>query len=256
MVGDLLATSSRLGLVCGRFAQSKMEDALVEEYGITGAHPTSPLPASWNIAPTKEIYIVREDQHSRARELATASWGLIGSWHKNVGQARTSQSHAINARRESVFEKPTFRDAVRKRRCLVPADGYYEWATALGPYSPKQPFYISSPDDNSLSLAGIWNEWISPQGQLIESVAIITCDSVGQLARIHSRMPVILPKDRWEFWMDPLLTNADHVQKLMEYSDLYEGLSVYAVSNSVNSAANDGPELIKSITLGEPQTLF
>jgi putative SOS response-associated peptidase YedK len=242
--------------MCGRFAQSKMEDALVEEYGITGAHPTSPLPASWNIAPTKNIYIVREDQQRRARELATASWGLIGSWHKDLATARASQSHAINARRESVFEKPTFRDAIRRRRCLVPADGYYEWATALGPYRPKQPFYISSPDGKSLSFAGIWNEWVSPNGQLFESVAIITCDSFGKLATIHSRMPTILPKDRWESWIDPMLTHADELRKLMEYSDLYDGLSVDAVSNSVNSAAHDGPELIKPITLGEPQTLF
>lgn len=242
--------------MCGRFAQSKMEDALVEEYGITGAVPTSPLPASWNIAPTRDIYIVREDQQSHARELATASWGLIGSWHKDVASARASQSHAINARSESVFDKPTFREAVRKRRCLVPADGYYEWATALGPYRPKQPFYVSSPDGHSLSFAGIWNEWVSPKGLLIESVAIITCDSVGELAEIHSRMPVILPKNRWEFWLDPSVQDADDLRKTMEYSDLYEGLRVYAVSNTVNSVAHDGPELIKPITLGEPQTLF
>ncbi len=242
--------------MCGRFAQSKMEDALVEEYGITGTVPTSPLPASWNIAPTRDIYIVREDQQSHARELGTASWGLISSWHKDLASARASQSHAINARRESIFDKPTFRDAVRKRRCLVPADGYYEWATALGPYRPKQPFYVSSPDGHSLSFAGIWNEWVSPTGQLIESVAIITCDSVGELAEIHSRMPVILPKDRWEFWLDPSVQDADDLRKVMEYSDLYEGLRVYAVSNTVNSVAHDGPELIKPITLGEPQTLF
>lgn len=242
--------------MCGRFAQSKMEDALVEEYGITGAHPTSPLPASWNIAPTKDIYIIREDQNLHARELVTASWGLIGSWHKDLATARASQSHAINARRESVFEKPTFRDAALRRRCLVPADGYYEWASALGPYPPKQPFYISSPDAHSLSLAGIWNQWVSPKGQVMQSVAIITCDAVGQLATIHSRMPIILPKDRWESWMDPSLLDADEVRTLMEYSDLYEGLSVSAVSNSVNSTAHNGPALIKPITLGEPQTLF
>jgi putative SOS response-associated peptidase YedK len=241
--------------MCGRFAQSKMEDALVEEYGITGAVPTSPLPASWNIAPTKEIYIVR-NENSHDRELGVASWGLIGSWYKDVASARASQSHAINARRESIFEKPTFRDAVRKRRCLVPADGYFEWATALGPYRPKQPFYISSPNNHPLSFAGIWNEWISPNGQLIESVAIVTCDSVGQLATIHSRMPVILPRDRWESWLDPSSQDPENVRKLMEYSDLYGGLSVSAVSNFVNSVAHNGPELIRPITLGEPQTLF
>lgn len=138
-----------------------MEDALVEEYGITGAAPSSPLPVSWNIAPTKDIYIIREDPKMKVRELGIASWGLIGSWQKDFAAARASQSHAINARRESVFEKPIFRDAVRRRRCLVPADGYYEWATALGPYRPKQPFYICGRDGRSLSFAGIWNEWVS-----------------------------------------------------------------------------------------------
>lgn len=242
--------------MCGRFAQSKMEDALVEEYGINGAVPTSPLPASWNIAPTKDIYIIRSPGDSRARELATASWGLIGSWHKDLATARASQSHAINARRESVFEKPTFRDAIRRRRCLVPADGYYEWATALGPYRPKQPFYISSPGDESLSFAGIWNEWLSPNGGLVETVAIITCQALGQLEKVHSRMPVILPKVRWEKWLDPSIGDANELRELMEYSDLYDGLRVYAVSDSVNSTSHSGPELIKPITLGEPQTLF
>lgn len=95
-----------------------------------------------------------------------------------------------------------------------------------------------------------------PKGELIESVAIITCDAVGRLAEVHSRMPVILPKDRWESWMDPSNQDADDSRKLMEYSDLYDGSSVYAISNSVNSVSNNGPELIKPISLGEPQTLF
>ena len=142
-----------------------MDDALVEEFGITGSVPDSPLPASWNIAPSKEIYIINESAESGARELNTASWGLIGHWYKDLAQARASQSHAINARCESVFEKPTFRDSFRKRRCLIPVDGYYEWATALGQYRPKQPFFISLQDGHQLSLAGIWSTWISPLGE-------------------------------------------------------------------------------------------
>lgn len=242
--------------MCGRFAQSKMEDALVEEYGITGAVPTSPLPASWNIAPTKDIYIIRNNQQTHCRDLASASWGLIAPWQKNLADARASQSHAINARSESIFEKPTFKDSIRKRRCLIPADGYYEWATALGPFAPKQPFYISSSGAHSLSFAGIWSEWISPQGEWLESAAIITCESVGQLAQIHSRMPVMLPHDRWQSWLDSSLADAHELRKLMEYSQLYDALSVYPVSNTVNRVAHNGPELIEPIDLGEPQTLF
>ena len=242
--------------MCGRFAQSKMEDALVEEYGITGTVPTSLLPASWNIAPTKNIYIVRENQQTQARDLATASWGLIAPWAKNLADARGSQSHAINARRESIFEKPTFREAIRKRRCIVPADGYYEWATAMGPYRPKQPFYISSSIAESLSFAGIWSEWVSPQGELIQSAAVITCEAVGQLAQIHSRMPVIVLRDCWQSWMDPSLADAGELRKLMEYSHIYDDLSVYPVSDAVNKVAHNVPELTEPVVLGEPQTLF
>ena len=242
--------------MCGRFAQSKMDDALVEEFGITGSVPTSPLPASWNITPTKVIYVVRENPTTLSRDLTTASWGLIAPWQKDLVNARASQSHAINARSESVFEKPTFRDSFRKRRCLVPSDGYYEWATALGPYRPKQPFFISRTDGRSIPLAGIWSQWISPIGQKIESVAIITRAAVGILAPIHSRMPVFMPNDRWEKWLDPATTEIAELRALMEYSDPDQGLTVRAISTAVNSVANDGAQLIEPITLGEPETLF
>lgn len=242
--------------MCGRFAQSKMDDALVEEFGITGSVPDSPLPASWNITPTKEIYLVKANPRSPARDLAIASWGLIAPWQKDLSSARASQSRAINARSESVFEKPTFRDSFRKRRCLVPADGYYEWATAMGPYRPKQPFFISRTDRRSISLAGIWSRWISPAGDEIESVAIITRQAVGILAPIHSRMPVFIPNERWDSWLAPALTEISEIRALMEYPDPDAGLTVHAVTTLVNSVAHDGAQLIEPITLGEPETLF
>lgn len=242
--------------MCGRFAQSKMDDALVEEFGITGSVPESPLPASWNIAPSKEIYIVRDNPETGRRDLATASWGLIGHWQKDLSQARASQSHAINARCESVFEKPTFRESFRKRRCLIPADGYYEWATALGQYRPKQPFFISLSDGQSLSLAGIWSSWISSQGQRIDTAAIITHESIGHLAPIHNRMPVFMPRARWEVWLDPQNRDIAELRAMMEYSDLDSGLTAHAVSDLVNAVRNDGLQLIEPITLGQPETLF
>lgn len=242
--------------MCGRFAQSKMDDALVEEFGITGSVPTSPLPASWNITPTKEIYVVKENPNNHARDLTTASWGLVASWQKDLSSAYATLSRAINARSESVFEKPTFRESVRKRRCLIPADGYYEWATALGPYRPKQPFFISRIDGRSISLAGIWSSWTSINGDKIESVAIITREAVGILAQIHSRMPVFMSNDRWESWLSPDLSDVQEIRALMEYSDPDAGLTVHAVSNAVNSVANDGAQLIEPVTLGEPETLF
>ncbi len=241
--------------MCGRYAQSKNMADLVEEFGITGLSPVSPLPANWNIAPTQEIYIVRQTS-AGSRELATASWGLIGHWHKDDAQARASQSHAINARSESIFEKPTFRDSFRKRRCLIPADGYYEWATALGQYRPKQPFYISGTDGVSLSMAGIWSLWTSPSGQIVQSASIITREAVGMLLPIHSGMPVLLPSDRWERWLDPAEKEIDELRGLMEFSEPDRGLYAHAVSDKVNFTANNGPSMTEAITLGEPETLF
>jgi putative SOS response-associated peptidase YedK len=240
--------------MCGRFAQSKLVADLVEEFGINGATPESPLPANWNIAPTREIYMVRKS--SAQINLATASWGLIGHWYKDEAIARKSQSHAINARSESVFRKPTFRDSFLRKRCLIPADGYYEWATELGKFPPKQPLYISREDGKSLSMAGIGSTWVSLTGKTIESVAIITRASAGILDPINNRMPVILPKDRWESWLDPSLQEAAELRELMEFFRPDAGLTVHAVSHSVNSVANNGIAMIRQVTLGEPETLF
>ena len=241
--------------MCGRFAQSRLVADLVEEFGITGTTPEPPLPANWNIAPTVDIYIVRQDRDN-SRSLATASWGMIAPWQKTFSEARTSQSHAINARSESIHEKPTFRDAFRKRRCLVPADGYYEWATALGEYPPKQPFFISSAQKRALPLAGIWSTWISDEGHEIESAAIITREAVAGLATIHSRMPVVMPKERWSSWLNPDAREVTELLALMELSEPAADLIFHPVSRAVNSATSSGHTLTEAIELGAPETLF
>lgn len=242
--------------MCGRFAQSKLDDALVEEFGITGTSPESVLPASWNIAPSREIYIVRENALTGKRDLTTASWGMLGHWYKELATARAAQSHAINARCESVFEKPTFRESFRKRRCLIPADGYYEWATAFGPYKSKQPFYISRMDGSSLAFAGIWSEWVSELGEGLTSAAIITHEAGGRLAEIHNRRPVFMPAERWQEWLDPQQREISELIPMMEYLHPLEGLTAHAVSVEVNSVRNNRSELIQPIALGEPETLF
>lgn len=228
---------------------------LVEEFGITGTTPNSPLPANWNIAPTLEIYMVLQTQGNEMA-LTTASWGLVGHWHKDDATARASQSHAINARRESIFEKPTFRDSFRKTRCLIPADGYYEWATADGPYKPKQPFYISRTDKRSLAFAGIWSQWKSPTGKNIYSAAIITREAEGSLESIHHRMPVLMPRDRWSQWLDPNERDISTLISLMEFSNPDAGLTSHPVSEDVNKVVNNGVEVTEAIALGEQETLF
>jgi putative SOS response-associated peptidase YedK len=240
--------------MCGRFVQTHLMQELVEEFSARGAATAYSLPASWNIAPTNPIYIVREN--AGERELAIVTWGLIGNWHKTLSEARASQSHAINARSESIHEKPTFRSAFRTTRCLIPVQGYYEWATALGRYKPKQAFYISGADKKSLSVAGLWSSWRAPDGQFVESASIITREAVGELATIHSRMPVMMAKDRWGDWLDPKQHDVTALQALMHHADPALGLVPIPVSSAVNSVATNNLNLIKEIELGEPETLF
>jgi putative SOS response-associated peptidase YedK len=251
--------------MCGRFALSKLPAELLEEFEIHTGESLARLPllpADWNITPTREIYLVRNNSDNQ-RELATASWGMIAGWSKDRESALRSQSQAINARSESVAEKPTFRSAFRNRRCLIPADGYYEWATELGPYSPKQPFYISSDEwessRRSLAFAGIWDRWIAPDGQIVDSASIITRPAVGFLATVHSRMPTFLPLDRWDSWLDRSIQDPSEITAMMAFNQSHEpdrGLRAVPVSSMVNSIRNNGPELITPIELGEPETLF
>ena len=241
--------------MCGRFAQSKSIADLVEEFGITGDPALSPLPANWNIAPTNPIYIIRNNSQNR-RELSVASWGIIAPWIKDETEAKASQSRAINARSESIFEKPTFRDSFKLRRCLIPADGYYEWATELGRYKSKQPFYISNPNMKSLSIAGIWSQWKAPDGRLINSASVITRESVNELATIHSRMPVMMPSYRWDLWLDTAPHSTDELISLMVNPNPDEGLNPIPISDEVNKVSNNGPQLVNEIKLSEPETLF
>ena len=241
--------------MCGRYAQTQEMRDLVEEFAVTGKFPDHALPASWNIAPTNEIYIVRNDQNNQ-RELATASWGMIGPWLKDEAEARASQSRAINARSESIHEKPTFRDSFKSRRCLIPADGYYEWATELGRYKTKQPFYITSNDGHPLSIAGIWNSWRSPSGKLIQTASVITREAVGELAAIHHRMPVMMPRNRWDNWLDNSPHSVHELLDLMQNDNPLANLHPVPVSDEVNKVANNGPQLVVPISITEPETLF
>ena len=235
--------------MCGRFALSAMLTDIAEEFSTAGL-PDRTLPADWNIKPTQDIYIIKND------EIKIASWGLVAPWSKNLVEAVRSQSQAINARSESVHEKPTFRKAFRSNRCLVPASGYYEWATELGRYKTKQPVFISRDDNKLLAFAGIYDRWISPDGEIKDSVAIITRDAVGDLAKVHNRMPLFLPRERWRTWMDSSLTDVEQVRGLMKIEKPDDHLQYWPVAPLVNSIRNNGAELVTPIELGEPETLF
>lgn len=249
--------------MCGRYALTANMDVIVEEFGITDNRIHDPLPINWNIAPTNPIYIIKGMglDGGLQRSLDSASWGMIAPWEKDQAKAIASQARAINARSESVFEKPTFRNSFRLYRCLIPASGYYEWATTLGRYKTKQPFYIHREDGHLISFAGIFSTWISPHGKEIQSASVITRDAVGELATIHNRMPVMLPPNKWDEWLDPSHRDIDYLRSLLTFHEEQgeradAGLSAYPVSSRVNIVANNGPANIEPLELGEPETLF
>jgi putative SOS response-associated peptidase YedK len=255
--------------MCGRYALAALKDEIISDFGITDLTPTAAartLPADWNIAPTKEIYLIKGEGEERTLDIA--SWGLIAPWSKTEGDALRSQSMAINARIETVHEKPTFRDSFKVRRCLVPASGYYEWATELGQYPRKQPIFISPEQGKFLAFAGIYNYWRSPEvGRASEShvterhvterqsVAIITREAVNDLAKVHHRMPLFLPVDRWQRWLESD-TSIPEVMDILKVKQPDENLRFWPVAARVNSIRNNGPELISPIELGESETLF
>ena len=241
--------------MCGRYAISKLPEELIEEFEITAGHTGNVLPADWNISPTKEIYIIRNNEEAK-RELVNLSWGLIAPWSKSTEEAIKSQSSAINARTETVDSKPTFKNAFKYHRCLIPATGYYEWATELGKYPSKQPFYIHNKQNKTLAFAGIYSSWRDEKGVSKQSAALITRPAVDFLEKIHHRMPTFLPKDRWDAWLDHDQNNVDELKGLLNFPNEAAGLVADPVSTKVNSTRNNGAELIAPIELGDPQTLF
>jgi putative SOS response-associated peptidase YedK len=236
--------------MCGRYALDASIDQL-EDFFFASSNEAKALPSDWNISPTKEIYLVKNESGDK-RIVDTALWGLVPHWASDNLRA----ANAINARIESISEKPTFREAFKRFHCLIPASGYYEWATELGRYKPKQPFYISYEDKSLMALAGIFDFWVDPATkQTVSSAAIITREAVGVVAPVHHRMPVILPRDRWGAWLSP----SNDVVASLAVLDLEKpdaNLSVTPVSDAVNNARNSGANLAQAVELGEPETLF
>lgn len=239
--------------MCGRYARSKDQAALVEEFAIESAPPQG-LAADYNVAPTKQVYIVArrsgDDDPAPVRTLAIARWGLVPSWAKDP----TIGARMINARAETAASKPAFRRAFERRRCLVPADGYYEWYEPDGDDAPKgksgkplkQPFFIHPTDGHSLAMAGLFEFWRNPDPELVDpwlmSVAILTTTATDALGRIHDRMPLPIPAARWDAWLDPAAGGSAAAEVLRSHTA--DQLSAYPVSRAVNSVRNNGPELV------------
>jgi putative SOS response-associated peptidase YedK len=198
----------------------------------------------YNIAPTQPVAAIWE-QHGR-REAHLARWGLVPGWVKDPRDFPL----LINARVETMAEKPAFRDALKHGRCIIPASGYYEWHT--NPDKTKQPYYITLADDRPMALAGLYASWMGPNGEEIDSVATITVPTNGQLSHIHDRMPAIIAPEAIDDWLNVRDVRASEAYHLA--LPLPDGvLKFHPVSTRVNSARDDDPGLIVPATLEPPK---
>ena len=192
------------------------------------------FPPRYNIAPSQPVLIVRLD-HARRRELVLVRWGLIPSWVKDPGKI----SSLINARAETAAEKPSFRGSLRHRRCLVPADGFYEWTGRPG---GRQPYLLRTAPPGPMALAGLWEHWLGADGSEIETMAILTVPANATVCRIHERMPAILAPQDFEAWLDVRSGSSVEVQRLLRPAP-DSLLDMLEVSPKLNNPRNEGPEV-------------
>ena len=276
--------------MCGRYASSRRPEELGALFSIEHMEGAEDLPPDWNVAPTKEVYAVLDrplrgsENPAPVRQLRTLRWGLIPSWAKSPeGGAKM-----INARAETVHEKPSYRRAFTARRCLLPADGYYEWVTGHAERQEeekgkrkrprKQPYFVTPPDGSVVALAGLYEFWRDrtlpddhPRAWWSTCTVITTeaettplagldrertaRDRPHALSDIHPRMPLMLPADRWDAWLDPSRTDTEELRGLLEPPPPGH-LRAYPVSTEVSNARNNGPELISELAEPEVGTLF
>jgi len=218
--------------MCGRF--SLIVDASVLA-GVFEIDPPKNLKPRFNIAPTQTIPIVRAGRE-QPREWAEVRWGLVPSWAKDAKIG----ARMINARGETVAEKPSFRSAVKTRRCLIPADGFYEWVKTDG---GKKPHYIHFADGRAFAFAGLWERWSKGGGQPLDTCTIITTTPNDIVAGLHDRMPVIMAPDHFTEWLEPDPLAPDRLQDLLAPYRAAD-MEAYPVSTHVNKPANDDPECV------------
>ncbi|MFT4082056.1 MAG: SOS response-associated peptidase [Nocardioides sp.] len=253
--------------MCGRYASSRDPDDLADVFDVEEIRVAEPLAANYNVAPTDEVYVVVErpvrsrepadagstGSTGSARQLRAARWGLVPSWADDVAIG----SRLINARLETVASKPAFRKAFARRRCLLPADGYFEWyvtddVDARG-RARKQPFFIRPREHGVLAMAGLFELWPDPAKapddptRWVWSCTVITTTAEDSLGRIHDRMPLMVEQDRWTAWLDP--TRGGSSELLVPAAP--GTLEAYPVSPSVGNVRNNGPELVEPLPVEE-----
>jgi putative SOS response-associated peptidase YedK len=230
--------------MCGRFTLTDPDADLAVQFNLPGIPELSPR---YNVAPTQPVAAVRIAAETTLREMVLLRWGLIPFWAKdlNIG------ARLINARSETVAEKPAFRAAFRQRRCLVVADGFYEWQKQNG---AKQPYYIRLQDTRPFVFAGLWERWEGPGGNVIESCTLLTTQPNDLLKPLHNRMPVILRPQDYDLWLDHEVQETRTLQPLFHpYPP--DAMQVYPVSRWVNSPDNDDPRCIQPLAQAGDQRL-
>ena len=228
--------------MCGRYASARDARDLASAFGVDDDvqdEADEPLPPSWNVAPTDPVHAVLE--RGGGRRLTVLRWGLVPSWAKDAkGAARL-----INARQETVRSKPAFRSAYARRRCLLPADGYYEWQVVDG---RKQPWYLTSRDGGPLAMAGLYEVW-TPRGEQdparrLWTCTVITTEAADDTGQIHDRTPLLVPRADWSRWLDPELEDpGDHLLVPAVSGEL----DAWPVGAAVGNVRNDGPELVRPV---------
>jgi putative SOS response-associated peptidase YedK len=261
--------------MCGRYASSRRPEDLREEFEIDKVEVPEPLPADFNVAPTKPVYAVVEraprpeaggeahaDVEARPeRQLRTVTWGLVPFWAKDPAIG----NKMINARMETVHEKPAFRQAFKSRRCLLPADGYFEWypteqRTKAGK-PVKQPFFIHPADGGVMAMAGLYEIWRDPTRDEDDpqrfkwTCTVLTTTAEDAVGHIHDRMPLLVERERWGEWLDPTGASGSSGEDLRRLlvPAAPGRLEAYAVSTAVNNVRNNGPELLDPLETEPPQ---
>ena len=245
--------------MCGRYASIRSASNIADEFTAVDATAADAPEADYNVAPTKPVLAVVQrhprdadgspDSARTERSVRVLRWGLVPSWAKDPSVG----SRLINARAETAADKRAFRKALAARRCLLPAEGWYEWKRSD---ATKQPYFVTRTDGASLAMAGLWEFWKAPEssasgtsigagdGEPLVTCAVLTVDAVGPLSEIHHRMPLLLPPERWAAWLDP---DAPPAPGLLEppSAELVAGLEPRPVSHRVNNVRNQGPELLE-----------
>jgi putative SOS response-associated peptidase YedK len=230
-------------IMCGRYRLSRrkqiLEEHFLADWDELEWHPR------YNIAPTQSVPIIRQHPKEAVRQVSLVRWGLIPSWSKDS----SASARMINARSETAITLPAFRDAMKSRRCLIPADGFYEWQKKG---NAKQPYCFEVEDGKLFAFAGIWDRWKNPSGDILETCSILTTTPNAMTSVVHDRMPVILDPEGYDLWLDPGMRNVNVASELLKPYDA-QVMRCYPVNTRLNRVANDDEECSRPLEISQTQ---